>query len=519
VSQNNSILESRNDDFKKASSVTEHNMSMKVETRNSQQQYRALNKGNPISNNKLNKSLEKPKFALNKLMFDEMMKTKKLSKMASQKRNVKMADKRIEDSYKLDNENRKSSSASMNNSTIYRHKDSRHFSHQQKPIYIANILNGGGDQRILDEIQKSQREEVKSPDYKKHEEIDLTKPALFRSPSEEKNLGNLFSHAPHGGALEKLNNEERLNFLSDANLSKIDNNSIHRRQEKSIDLDLRTGTLLDKHSTDMITNKVINNNMLSKYLTKFIGNKDYRTTEERELDKWTFRPKFINKRKFKNVKGKVAGYIKEEDSQSRTRDIAMFAASENIKSVIQSCHSVGRGLSADSRFNNSLWMSDGGFLCRTIDDETSTISVLNEMRSIPTIYSNKNVAGLGGILQFGYSHKYHERKHYKEVIKPTIRNLNRPNTTFFGSSKALSLSINDDGDRSVFQAKVLTPVKSMHGLKSQRIFTNRLRSKVVDLKNSPQQMQEPELNQYTPAQLDEIRKIHELHFKLKRGPK
>jgi hypothetical protein len=164
-------------------------------------------------------------------------------------------------------------------------------------------------------------------------------------------------------------------------------------------------------------------------------------------------------------------------------------------------------------------MSDGGFLCRTIDDETSTISVLNEMRSIPTIYSNKNVAGLGGILQFGYSHKYHERKHYKEVIKPTIRNLNRPNTTFFGSSKALSLSINDDGDRSVFQAKVLTPVKSMHGLKSQRIFTNRLRSKVVNLKNSPQQMQEPELNQYTPAQLDEIRKIHELHFKLKRGPK
>lgn len=58
-------------------------------------------------------------------------------------------------------------------------------------------------------------------------------------------------------------------------------------------------------------------------------------------------------------------------------------------------------------------MSDGGYLFKTGQDDVSTVSVLNEMRSIPTIYSNKNVANLGGILQFGYSHKFQERKHYK----------------------------------------------------------------------------------------------------------
>lgn len=220
------------------------------------------------------------------------------------------------------------------------------------------------------------------------------------------------------------------------------------------------------------------------------------------------------------MKGKLNGYIKEKGSLSRERDVAMFSASENIKGVMRSSQSVGRGFSADGRFDNSLCMSDGGFLYRTNDDETSTISVLNEMRSIPTIYSNKNVSGLNGILQFGYSHKYHEKKHYKDIIKPTIKNLNKANTTFFGSSKALSLSINENADNaSSFQAKILTPAKSMHGMKSQRIFTNRLTSKVADMKNSPRNQDPSELKQYSPEQLAEIKKIHEIHFKLKRAGK
>ena len=231
------------------------------------------------------------------------------------------------------------------------------------------------------------------------------------------NINNLLSHIPHGG--ERGSNEERLNFLSDANLSKIDNVSLNRRAEKSVDLTLRSGGLAE-HPSELITSKVISNNDLSKYLTKFIGNRDYRTTEERELEKCTFRPKFVNKHKFKNVKGKLNGYIQDERIKGRAKDIALFSASENIKTVVNS-HSILRGNSMDSKLNQSLCMSDGGFMFRTKDDETSTISVLNEMRSIPTIYSNKNLSGLGGILQFGYSHKYHERKHYKDIIKPTMK--------------------------------------------------------------------------------------------------
>lgn len=110
---------------------------------------------------------------------------------------------------------------------------------------------------------------------------------------------------------------------------------------------------------------------------------------------------------------------------------------------MQSTKSEGRGYSVDYRLNDSLCMSDGGFLNRTKNDETSTISVLNEMRSVPTIYANKNVSGLGSILKFGYAHKHQEKKHYKDIIKPTINTLKQSNTSFYGSSKALSVSIQD----------------------------------------------------------------------------
>jgi hypothetical protein len=409
------------------------------------------------------------------------------------------------------------STASVSDKDVYRNQDSRHFSQQRnKPLYIANILSGTHDSKLYDEIKKyDNAKDTKSPSPIKAGAVDVPK-LMNKSPSEnnDRNLNYLFnSHASHGGALERLNNEERLNFLSDANLSKIDNNSVHRRQEKSVDLDLRSGAILG-NDTNYITSKVISSNMLSKYLTKFIGNKDFRTTEEREYAKCTFKPRFVNKKKFKNVNSKVSGMINEEDLGSRSRDIALFNASENIKNVVQ-YKSVGRGLSADGRFNNSISMSDGGFLLRADNDETSTISVLNEMRSIPTIYANKNVKSLGGILQFGYSHKYHEKKHYKEIIQPTIRSNNKANTTFFGSSKGLSLSLNESTN--MFQSKVLTPVKSSQGNTTQRLFKNNLASKAEEIKNPSGGVdQEPEFTNYTPEQLEEIRKIHEIHFKLRR---
>lgn len=240
---------------------------------------------------------------------------------------------------------------------MYRNQDNRHYSHQQKNlIFIANILNGEVNSKFIEEARNCRKhEDSKSPSPTKAGAVEPPK-TFQRSPSEtnEKNLNNIFSNVPHGSALERLNNEERLNFLSDANLSKIDTNSAYRKQEKSIDLDLRSGGMIDRHGTDSITNRIISSNQLSKYLTKFIGNKDYRNTEEREYEKCTFKPKFVNKKKFKNVKGKVSGYIREKNSTNHDRDQALFSASENIRGFVQSSHSVGRGLSTDGRFNNSL---------------------------------------------------------------------------------------------------------------------------------------------------------------------
>ena len=465
---------------------------------------------------------DKSALSMSQSMYDELVRDHKaLSKISPHIDALKFKGKHLTKDCKKSNEIEKKNSISLSSSSIYRNQDSRHFSHQQKPIYIANIINGKGDSRIYEENKYSKDLELEKEYSAKIN--DLVSPivkTLQRSISEsqDKNIPNLISYAPHGGALEKLNNEERLNFLSDVNLSKIDNMSINRRAEKSVDLSIRTGNLLEKHSADFITNKVISNNLLSKYLTKFIGSRDYRTTEEREYEKWTFKPNFVNKKKFKNVNSKLSGYINEKDETDRKRDIALFDASENIQNIVQTSHSVGRGMSFDGRLNSTLWMSDGGFLFRTKRVETSTISVLNEMRSIPTIYSNKSVSGLGGILQFGYAHKYQEKKHYNDIIKPTIKNIREWNTSFNGSAKALSLSIQDAADTSsFFQSKILTPIKSGQGMNTSRFFSNKLTTKAAEIKNYQVNAQEENPGGISPEKLQEIKRIHEIHFKVKRA--
>ena len=56
---------------------------------------------------------------------------------------------------------------------------------------------------------------------------------------------------------------------------------------------------------DLIS-KIYKSNKLSKYLSKQIGKKDYRTTEERELAKCTFKPKLYPAGKRKTIKSKIA---------------------------------------------------------------------------------------------------------------------------------------------------------------------------------------------------------------------
>jgi len=89
--------------------------------------------------------------------------------------------------------------------------------------------------------------------------------------------------APHGGAIEKQQNEERLNVQTTREM-KIEPKAAFEHREKSIDLSIGSSKNFDGKQI-MLTKNLINSNKLSKYLSSFIGGKDYRTTEERELDK------------------------------------------------------------------------------------------------------------------------------------------------------------------------------------------------------------------------------------------
>jgi hypothetical protein len=89
--------------------------------------------------------------------------------------------------------------------------------------------------------------------------------------------------APHGGATG-FNNEERLTFQTVHNQPKFEPQASFEQREKSVELSVKSGQL-SSVGKNMLTEKLINSNKLSKYLTGFIGGKDFRTTEERELQK------------------------------------------------------------------------------------------------------------------------------------------------------------------------------------------------------------------------------------------
>lgn len=114
---------------------------------------------------------------------------------------------------------------------------------------------------------------------------------------------------PHGDSTGKQLNEERLNVLNEGSVVKVSARSPFQTIEKSIDLSERSDSEGRQHQ-QMLTQTLINNNKLSKYLTSFVGKKDFRTTEERELAKCTFNPKLYPKhRRYKAIKGKLSSYI------------------------------------------------------------------------------------------------------------------------------------------------------------------------------------------------------------------
>lgn len=135
-----------------------------------------------------------------------------------------------------------------------------------------------------------------------------------------KNLG----WVPHGEEAEKVNNEERLNIQTEWTPLKNNGKMINRNKEKSIDLSGKSGSY-HGWNQNILTAKLLNSNKLSKYLTTFICGKDFRSSEERELDKWTFQPKFFVKhRRYKTIKGKITGYINGESTLERPKNVSIY---------------------------------------------------------------------------------------------------------------------------------------------------------------------------------------------------
>ena len=50
--------------------------------------------------------------------------------------------------------------------------------------------------------------------------------------------------------------------------------------------------------------------------------------------------------------------------------------------------------------------------------DISSISLINENRTLPTIYANRDTKSLGRVLNYGYTHRYLERKLIKDVVQP-----------------------------------------------------------------------------------------------------
>jgi hypothetical protein len=140
------------------------------------------------------------------------------------------------------------------------------------------------------------------PVYEKTDISDDTSKDYDGSSKRSTLKGNIWNSTflPNGSGLEKPHNEERLNVQTSEEIKFKPKASFDER-EKSVDLTMKYGSIISNHRS-MFTEKLINSNKLSKYLTGTLGKKDYRTTEQRELDKCTFIPKVYSNSKHRRCK-------------------------------------------------------------------------------------------------------------------------------------------------------------------------------------------------------------------------
>lgn len=225
--------------------------------------------------------------------------------------------------------------------------------------------------------------------------------------------GNIWNSAilPHGGALEKPHNEERLNIQNNEQI-KIEPKASFDNREKSVDLSIKSGSIIG-NSQSLLTQSLINSNKLSKYLTSFIGKKDFRTSEERELDKCTFNPRFYAMhRRYKAIKTKLSPYKNDKminRSLSKNSDYI-----EKSKRMSPTSYSVIKNSQSSKKHTYSVYKVD--LFC----DKNKAISSPNRSRVVNKSTSKSlssfnfqtkdKSSNLNSLLKFGYTHSFQQKQ-------------------------------------------------------------------------------------------------------------
>ena len=167
---------SRNNQFSKSKSISQNEKKFRFEAKTQNQFYSNIHKeGGSVKagDDSLNRTQQ---LALNRSDY----KDHQLKRIPSQQHDIE-ASKRNTDYYS-NKAGYKRGGGSVSVSKVYRNKDSRHLSEQNRPLFLANMLNSTPGKEFNDSYLNN-LEENKSINEDK-DNFDLIKPKVQRSPSE-----------------------------------------------------------------------------------------------------------------------------------------------------------------------------------------------------------------------------------------------------------------------------------------------------------------------------------------------
>lgn len=194
---------------------------------------------------------------------------------------------------------------------------------------------------------------------------------------------------------------------------KIEPKALFDNREKSVDLSIKSSSFLG-NSQSLLTQSLINSNKLSKYLTGFIGKKDFRTSEQRELDKCTFNPKFYAMhRRYKAIKTKLSPF---KSGKMLNRSLTKKSDyMEKSKRMSPSSYSVVKNSQSSKKHTYSVYTID------LFREKHKNISHPNRSRVVNKHSSKKTIdfqtkdktSNINSLLKLGYTHSFQQKQEHQ----------------------------------------------------------------------------------------------------------